>query len=99
MREIIEAQEGKIGEKFCDIKAEYKGKVKFISNWKISQIARAAGAPYDKKAGIYLKISVGDFVRSNESLFTLYSSSAHKLQHAIELAERLNPMEFWGGDN
>ncbi len=105
MREIIEAQEGnpeikaediEIGEKFCDIKAEYKGKVKFISNWKISQIARAAGAPYDKKAGIYLKISVGDFVRSNDSLFTLYSSSAHKLQHAIELAERLNPVEIGG---
>jgi len=105
MREIIESQEGnpeikaediEIGEKFCDIKAEYKGKVKFISNWKISQIARAAGAPYDKKAGIYLKISVGDFVRSNDSLFTLYSSSSHKLQHAIELAERLNPVEIGG---
>jgi len=105
MREIIEAQEGnpeikaediEIGEKFCDINAEYKGKVKFISNWKISQIARAAGAPYDKKAGLYLKISAGDFVRSNESLFTLYSSSAHKLQHAIELAERLNPVEIGG---
>ncbi len=105
MREIIEAQEGNpeikaedivIGENFYDVQAEYTGKVKFISNWKISQIARASGAPYDKKAGIYLKISVGDFVRNNESLFTIYSSSAHKLQHAIELAERLNPIEIGG---
>ncbi len=105
MREIIEAQEGNpeikaedivVGENFYDVQAEYTGKVKFISNWKISRIARASGAPYDKKAGIYLKISVGDFVRSNDSLFTIYSSSAHKLEHAIELAERLNPVEIGG---
>ncbi len=105
MREIIEAQEGNpeikaedivVGENFYDVQAEYTGKVKFISNWKISQIARASGAPYDKKAGIYLKISVGDFVRNNDSLFTIYSSSAHKLEHAIDLAERLNPVEIGG---
>lgn len=105
MQEIVELQEGnpeikpediEIGDKSCDINAECKGKVKFISNWKISQIARASGAPYDKKAGIYLKISIGDFVRHNDTLFTIYSSSSHKLQHAVELAERLKPVEIGG---
>ncbi|MFN3527932.1 MAG: thymidine phosphorylase, partial [Candidatus Altarchaeaceae archaeon] len=105
MKEIIELQEGnpeitlddiKIGDKFYEVKAEYKGKIKFISNWKISQIARAAGSPYDKSAGIYLNVSVGDFVRKNETLFTIYSSSSSKLQNAIELAERLNPVEIGG---
>jgi len=105
MKEIIELQEGnseikaediEIGNKFCDIYAKYKGKVNFISNWKISQIARTSGAPYDKKAGVYLKISVGDFVRPNNSLFTIYSSSSHKLEHAIELSERLKPIEIGG---
>lgn len=105
MKEIIELQEGypeitmddiKIGEKFCDIKSKFKGNIKFISNWKISQIARAAGSPYDKSAGIYLKISVGDFVKKNDTLFTIHSSSSTKLQNAIDLAERLNPVEVSG---
>ena len=48
----------------------------------ISRIARIAGAPNDKGAGIYLYKHVGDKVKRREKLFTIYAESERELKYA-----------------
>ncbi|MCK4491035.1 MAG: AMP phosphorylase, partial [Candidatus Altiarchaeales archaeon] len=101
MREIIEAQNGdpditpediQVGEKQQTIEAKNKGKIRYIDNKLISRIARAAGAPRDNGAGIYMHITVGDSVKVGDPLFTLYSKSGSRLKDSVELTEELIPV-------
>jgi AMP phosphorylase len=101
MREIIEAQGGDpeikpedihVGDKVEGIKSEIDGKVLWIKNSAIVSIARTAGAPKDKGAGIYLKAKMGDSVRKGETLFTIHSDNYMRLNDAIHIAEELKPI-------
>jgi len=105
MKEIIEAQGGdssitakdiEIGDKTYVVRSVNKGDVKFIDNALISKIARAAGAPKDKSAGLYLHVDIGNAVKKDQPLFTIYSKSGNKLQEAITLAEQLQPIRVGG---
>ena len=92
MKEIIKAQQGnifdpekiKIGKFKHDVKAGKNGIIAAISNRAISRIARVAGAPSNKGAGIYLYKHVGNKVKRNDKLFTIYSESRQKLGFAME---------------
>ncbi|MFB6166637.1 MAG: AMP phosphorylase, partial [Candidatus Nanohaloarchaea archaeon] len=68
-REILEAQDGdpdveiedlQPGEHSFEVSSENTGVVTHISNELVSEVARRAGAPKDRKAGIYLHKKVGD---------------------------------------
>lgn len=90
MKEIIKAQGKKIDDpskikvgKFTyDYTAWKTGTVKHISNGAVSRIAKIAGAPLDQGAGIYMQKHVGDSVKKNEVIFTIYSESKQKLEFA-----------------
>ncbi len=92
MKEIIKAQEGnifephkiRIGKFRYDVKSAKRGAIAKISNKSISRIARIAGAPSNKGAGIYLYCHVGEKVKSGDKLFTIYSESRQKLDFAKE---------------
>ncbi len=73
-----------------EFRAEREGKVTRIDNKAISRVARIAGAPHNKKAGVMLHRKVGDVVLKNQPLFTIYSESATKLQYAYEEFERID---------
>jgi len=101
MMEIIEAQGGDPNVKVDDIEigrekytviSDRKGRVGHIDNRIISRIARTAGAPKDKSAGIYLHVRSGDPIRIGDPLFTIYSSNSRKLDDAVTLANKLNPV-------
>ncbi len=105
MREIIEAQGGnpkvrvndiEIGDKTYDVLAYKEGTVKHIHNKFISKVARAAGAPKDTCAGIYLNVGIGDSVKKDDKLFTIYSKNEGKLEDAIKLNEQLTPVNIGG---
>lgn len=105
MREIIGAQGGnpeisphdiEIGKKEHVITANHKGDIRYIDNGSISHIARAAGAPKVKSAGIYLHVRVGDSVIVGDPLFTIYSNDNDKLNDAIRLTNKLNPVQVGG---
>ncbi|MCK5630279.1 MAG: AMP phosphorylase [Nanoarchaeota archaeon] len=92
MKEIIKKQGGKNNIKPEDIKlgrytykhkASKAGRVAQIDNRIISRIARVAGAPKDKEAGIYLFKHKKHKVKKGEILFTLYAESKEKLRNAI----------------
>ena len=96
LREIIEAQGGdpevkpedlEPGNHNAEVLAEEDGRVSYISIQKIAKIARYAGAPTDKRAGIWMNVKVGDKVKKGDVLFTVFSSSERKLRAAMEIAE------------
>jgi AMP phosphorylase len=101
MREIIEEQGGDpkikpeeipIGSNFASIKSNVDGKVLWIKNSAIVSIARLAGAPKDKGAGIYLNAKMGNPVKKNSILFTIYSNTYSRLNEAVKAAEELKPI-------
>jgi AMP phosphorylase len=103
MREIISLQGGNpdvkpgdihIGDKTYDFIAQESGRIHFINVKHISTIARAAGAPVDAGAGIYLYAEKGDKIVKGEKVFTVYSESERKLAAAQELCEKLQPVEM-----
>jgi AMP phosphorylase len=105
MLEIIEAQGGDpnikpedipLGDHVYNISSTTKGKVRFMDNRLISRVARAAGAPKNKEAGVYLHVGVGDSVDKDDKLFTIYSIHESKLSDAIQLAEQLEPVKVGG---
>ena len=99
MKEIIKAQKGKIFKpeqlEYGKFKKEFysnkNGRVKFIDNKDVSKIARTAGAPTDKTAGVYLNKKLKDKIKKNEILFTIYSDSEKRLGYAVELVKERNP--------
>jgi len=101
LREIIDVQGGnpkilpediKIGDKTAEIKAKKYGQVLWINNKYIAQIAREAGAPKDKGAGVKLQVKLGTNVKKETTLFEIYAERAIKLEAAIELATKLQPI-------
>jgi AMP phosphorylase len=100
LRQIIETQGGNpnvepdeipVGSETAEVKAEQAGRTLWISTECIVQIAREAGAPREKGAGVVLRAKLGDAVRKGSVLFTIHAERASKLQSALELAERVQP--------
>lgn len=95
MIEIVKAQGGreiaaedvKIGRRSYDLLSAKNGRVVCIDNLFVSRIARIAGAPRDKGAGIYLYKHVGDKVKKKDKLFTIYAESEHELEYAKDVAK------------
>ena len=103
MKEIIEAQGGNpeitpeeipLGDKKETIKAPRGGYVKRIYNSKITQIARAAGSPQDKEAGLKLLHTEGRKVEKGEPLIEIYSEHERKLDEAINIARETPPFRI-----
>jgi AMP phosphorylase len=97
--EIIEAQGGNPnirpddlspGDKVAEFKSSKSGKVLWMSNKSIGIIAREAGAPRDKGAGIYFKKKLGDKVMRGETLFEIYADKSGKLSRAIDSVHKLD---------
>ncbi len=65
--------------------ADKSGKVSTIDNRIIARIARTAGAPQAKTAGVYLPIAIGDHVEKNQPLFTIHAESEGEMEYALTL--------------
>ena len=104
-REIVAAQGGKPDIKSDDIKiGKYKmdilstkaGYVHSIQNKDIVQIARAAGAPSDKGAGLLILKKKGQRVEKGDVLMEIYADVEAKCQRAKDLAIKLVPVDIEG---
>jgi len=94
---IIKAQKGKLKKiEFKKYKKNFvatkKGKIKEINNRKISALARAAGCPGDKYAGVYLCVYKNDKVKKKDRLLTIYAESKLRLNEAIRLYKKIKPI-------
>lgn len=101
MQEIIAAQGGNpsvkpedlsVGPLKVAVHSKEAGKVLYISTDDLVRIARIAGTPKEKGAGILLHAKLGDTVRKDGVLFEIYAERSSKLQAALELAEQLSPV-------
>ncbi len=101
LREIIEAQGGdaqtkpediEVGDKKTEIVATMDSRVLWISNKGFAQIAREAGAPKEKGAGVVLRTKLGEHIKNGEVLFEIYAETNAKLRAALELAKKLQPI-------
>jgi len=97
LRDIIKAQGGnpkiqpddiKYGKESKVIRARKHGVVTKISNHNLASVAKAAGAPKDKLAGILLHKKIGSYVKSGEPLYTIYAESKIKMKEALELFDK-----------
>lgn len=106
MRQIIGLQGGnpeiglddfQIGQEKIDIKAKKSGQVLSMDNVALIEIARAAGAPRDKGAGIYFVKRIGDKVRVGDTIYTIHAEKSRKISRAIETLSALEPVKI--GEN
>lgn len=71
-----------------EVKAPHSGNVSNIDSYRISGIARRAGAPMDKSSGIDLSIKLGQKVTTGDSLYFIHSNVESELYIASASAER-----------
>jgi AMP phosphorylase len=104
-REIVAAQGGKsdisssdikIGEFKFDVTARKAGYVSGINNKDLIRIARLAGAPKDKGAGILLNKKRGHQVELGETLFTIHAEKEAKLDSAADFSRRVDSVSIEG---
>ncbi|OQR31723.1 phosphonate metabolism protein/1,5-bisphosphokinase (PRPP-forming) PhnN [Pseudomonas sp. Bc-h] len=67
--------------------ATAEGQVSELDGWRIGEIARRAGAPADKSAGIDLKVGQGDRVTQGQCLYVIHGSNSADLESASVLAQ------------
>lgn len=93
MNNIIKAQ----GKKEIDLKpgklcyqvcADRDGVVSNIDNFQTAKIARIAGAPMEKRAGVDLLKKLGDKVSKGESLFKIHAEFPADFKFATNLAKQ-----------
>ncbi|RLG60367.1 AMP phosphorylase [Candidatus Geothermarchaeota archaeon] len=105
MREIIEAQGGnpnikpdeiQLGEYVHSVYSAVDGYVTQVDNKSITEIARAAGAPRDKGAGVLLYSKRGYKVKKSDKLMDIFAERSTKLQDAIRVLNRKIPVVVEG---
>ncbi len=94
MKEIITAQNGKIlsseqigyAQFKRDVLSMHSGEISVIKVGMLNTVGRMAGAPADKKAGLYLHVEEGSKISKGTPLFTIYSENKIKLEAAYKFA-------------
>ncbi|MEM4662827.1 MAG: AMP phosphorylase [Candidatus Diapherotrites archaeon] len=102
MKEIIKAQNGSIFRsndiEYADYKADIiskkEGEISHIDIRRVTNIARTAGAPYNKKAGVLLAVEVGDRVKKGTLLYQIFAENKSKLMAAVKEASQDNGIEL-----
>lgn len=101
MREIIGLQGGNpkirledlnAGDEKYMVRSKNSGEILWMDNLSLIEIARAAGAPKDKGAGIIFNKKFGDDVRQGDVVYTIYAEKPRKLSRAVELLSDMEPI-------
>jgi AMP phosphorylase len=104
-REIVGAQGGNPNIKSSDIQpgkytmsvlSKKSGYIGNIKNKDLVRIARAAGAPKDKGAGVVIIEKVGGTVEIGDPLFIIYADNENKLNDALGVARKFEPISVSG---
>jgi len=102
MQKIIDAQgpstcRTDVGQLTADIEALHDGKVTAIDCLRLNRLARTAGAPIDKGAGIKVFKKIGDHVEQGEALYRIHAFNASQFDLAVA-ASRTRSGYAVGGD-
>lgn len=100
MREIIGQQGGdpeiepddiEVGRHILDVNSHNGGTVLWFDNHLLVAVARLAGAPKDRKAGIVLHKKIGQRVKKGEKVMTAYAEKATKVHRVERLLAEVQP--------
>jgi thymidine phosphorylase len=87
---ICEAQGGMRKPPVASLKRDWAaprtGVLTHVNNRKISRLAKLAGAPDDKAAGVELHVRLGDEIVAGQSLVTVHAITRGELEYALEYA-------------
>ncbi|MDD1670173.1 MAG: AMP phosphorylase [Methanomicrobiales archaeon] len=101
LRQIIEIQGGNREVKAGDIlpgehrfvvNAPIDGYVVELHNRALITVARAAGAPHDRGAGLLIHAKKGTKVKQGEPIITIHADRSWRLQKAVEVGRQLMPV-------
>ncbi len=70
------------------IKTQISGRVCYINNRLLARVAKLAGAPVAKAAGIYMHCKLHQQVDLGQNLFTLHAQSPGELEYAMEFLQQ-----------
>ncbi|HWC00708.1 MAG TPA: hypothetical protein VG672_28575, partial [Bryobacteraceae bacterium] len=73
--------------------AKKDGVLSFIDNRRVARLAKLAGAPNAKAAGVELHVCLGQMVMAGTPLCTLHAEAEGELAYALGYAE-INPEIF-----
>ena len=94
MHDIINAQgkekKPELGQHRYPVHSSKSGKIMEIDNDVIAKVARIAGAPTDKGAGLYLTKKIHDPVKKGDLLYTIYAMNEFKLNLAKDFLHKNN---------
>jgi thymidine phosphorylase len=79
-------REPRVAHHRTEVRAERAGIVTAIDNRRLSRVAKLAGAPLDKAAGLELHARVGTRVEPGQPLFTVHAESPGELSYALDYA-------------
>jgi thymidine phosphorylase len=69
------------------ITAPHSGRIAAIDNRKLSRLAKLAGAPESKAAGVHLQVRLGDDVKRGQTLLLLHAQSPGELAYALDYVQ------------
>jgi thymidine phosphorylase len=69
-----------------DLHARRSGRVVHVDNRKIARLAKLAGAPEDKAAGLTLHVRLGEDVTAGEPLIDVHADTPGELTYALDYA-------------
>ena len=104
-RQIVAAQGGnpelksddlKLGKFKLDVLSTTSGYVHSIKNKDLVQIARTAGAPGDKGAGLLILKKKGQRVEKGDKIMEIYADVESKCQRAKDMCIKLQPIDIEG---
>jgi thymidine phosphorylase len=78
----------------AEVPAKNSGTVRAINGWRIGEIARATGAPWDFGGGLELCVRAGERVSAGETLYTIRSNTSKGLAAAVAAAASGNGFEI-----
>ncbi len=104
-KQIVEAQGGNpdvssdsidAGKYTFEVLSDRDGYVDSINNKSIVNVARTAGAPKSKGAGIMIHKKRGMKVDKDEPIYTVYADNQVKLTEAVKMGNKLRPIAIEG---
>ena len=76
----------------CEIISRRSGRVEVIDNRRIAKLAKLAGAPDDKAAGVELHVKLGEQVIAGQPLCTVHAEAPGELTYALDYAAKNESM-------
>lgn len=73
---------------FHTVESKYSGTIVNIDNRQLAQVAKLAGAPKSKSAGIEMLVTLHSVISKSQPLFKIYAETKSELNYALEFLKQ-----------